>query len=32
MIKLSQKVLNGLGKVPPTKPKSKNVVDGALNV
>lgn len=28
MIKLSQKVLNGLGKVPKTKPKPQNIVDG----
>lgn len=28
MIKLSQKVLSGLGKVPPTKPKDKKIVDG----
>ncbi len=29
-MKLSQRVLNGLGnkKVPPTKPKEKNVIDG----
>ncbi len=31
MMKLSQKVLNGLGKVPPTKPKLQNVVEGAVN-
>lgn len=28
MIKLSEKVLSNLGKVPKTKPKAKNVVDG----
>lgn len=28
MIKLSEKVLRGLGKVPKTKPKAKNIVDG----
>ena len=28
MIKLSQKVLSGLGKYPRTKPKPKNIVDG----